>query len=149
MAEFVNPTYEQIWNKEGFIVIENIFTDTEIEQLRDEILTYSENKDNIIFNYGGYSIVDFIQYHPSLTLCKQILAQITANKNITDQLLILGPIPASMERRAGKYRFQLLLQSQQRSLISKTLQRAMANIDQLPESRKVRWSIDVDPIDFT
>ena len=84
-----------------------------------------------------------------LTLCKQILAQITANKNITDQLLILGPIPASMERRAGKYRFQLLLQSQQRSLISKTLQRAMANIDQLPESRKVRWSIDVDPIDFT
>ena len=73
MADFINPTYEQIWNKEGFIVIENIFTDTEIEQLRDEILTHAENKANIISNCGGYSIVDFIQYHPSLTLCKQIL----------------------------------------------------------------------------
>ncbi len=83
-----------------------------------------------------------------LGLCKQILAQITAANKISERLLILGPIPASMERRAGKYRFQLLLQSEQRALITQTLQQALSDFDNLPEGRKVRWSIDVDPIDF-
>lgn len=83
-----------------------------------------------------------------LSLCKQILAQITASNKNSEQLLLLGPIPASMERRAGKYRFQLLLQSQQRALITKALQQAQVKFDTLPEGRKVRWSIDVDPIDF-
>ena len=83
-----------------------------------------------------------------LVLCKQILQQICATNNSTDRLLILGPIPATMERRAGKYRFQLLLQSEQRTLITQTLHQALVTFDSLPEGRKIRWSIDVDPIDF-
>ncbi|MFT7053771.1 MAG: primosomal protein N' (replication factor Y) [Psychromonas sp.] len=83
-----------------------------------------------------------------LSLCQQTLKQICINNNCLDKLLILGPIPASMERRAGKYRFQLLLQSEQRALITQTLNRALPAFDNLPEGRKVRWSIDVDPIDF-
>jgi len=83
-----------------------------------------------------------------LTLCKQTLNQIADNNKVSDRLLILGPIAASMERRAGKYRFQLLLQSEQRVLITKTLNIALAHFEKLPEGRKVRWSIDVDPIDF-
>ncbi|MCP5076601.1 MAG: primosomal protein N' [Psychromonas sp.] len=83
-----------------------------------------------------------------LGLCKQIIEQITVLNKINTRLFVLGPIPASMERRAGKYRFQLLLQSDHRSLISKTLQQALPALDKLPEGRKVRWSIDVDPIDF-
>lgn len=83
-----------------------------------------------------------------LILCKQLLKQIVDNNKISDRLLILGPIPASMERRAGKYRFQLLIQSEQRVLITKTLHSALAHLEKLPEGRKVRWSIDIDPIDF-
>ena len=83
-----------------------------------------------------------------LTLCKQTLNQIAESNKIADRLLILGPIAASMERRAGKYRFQLLIQSEQRVLITKTLNIAFAYFEKLPEGRKVRWSIDVDPIDF-
>ncbi|TEW52276.1 primosomal protein N' [Psychromonas algicola] len=83
-----------------------------------------------------------------LTLCKQTLNQIAETNKIADRLLILGPIAASMERRAGKYRFQLLIQSEQRVLITKTLNIALAYFEKLPEGRKVRWSIDVDPIDF-
>ena len=84
-----------------------------------------------------------------LTLCKQTLNQIAESNKIADRLLILGPIAASMERRAGKYRFQLLIQSEQRVLITKTLNIALAYFEKLPEGRKVRWSIDIDPIDFT
>ncbi|WP_019616200.1 primosomal protein N' [Psychromonas ossibalaenae] len=83
-----------------------------------------------------------------LALCKQILNQVSEQNKTAQRVLILGPIPASMERRAGKYRFQLLIQSDQRSLITKTLNQALHKLDALPEGRKVRWSIDVDPIDF-
>jgi primosomal protein N' (replication factor Y) len=83
-----------------------------------------------------------------LTLCRQILEQLVDTTKTNNKLLILGPIPAAMERRAGKYRFQLLLQSEQRSVISLTLQQALTRLDNLPEGRKVKWSIDVDPIDF-
>jgi len=83
-----------------------------------------------------------------LGLCKQIITQITQLNKIDTRLMVLGPIPASMERRAGKYRFQLLLQADHRALISKTLHQALPALDKLPEGRKVRWSIDVDPIDF-
>jgi len=83
-----------------------------------------------------------------LTLCKQTLNQIAQNNKVSDRLLVLGPIAASMERRAGKYRFQLLIQSEQRVLVTKTLNIALAHFEKIPEGRKVRWSIDVDPIDF-
>jgi primosomal protein N' (replication factor Y) len=84
-----------------------------------------------------------------LTLCKQTLTNIAQVKNISERLMILGPIAASMEKRAGKYRFQLLIQSDQRVLITKTLNQALTALEKLPEGRKIRWSIDVDPIDFT
>lgn len=83
-----------------------------------------------------------------LRLCKQLLERVISANNTAEQLMILGPIPAAMERRAGKYRFQLLLQGEHRSAISQTLQRTLADIEKLPEGRKVKWSIDVDPIDF-
>ena len=84
-----------------------------------------------------------------LGLCRQIFSQIIETNNITTQVFVLGPIPANMERRAGKYRFQLLLQSQTRSLITQTLQQGLVKCEKLPEGRKLKWSIDVDPIDFT
>ncbi|WP_413700028.1 helicase-related protein [Psychromonas sp. KJ10-10] len=71
-----------------------------------------------------------------LGLCKQIIEQITSQNKIDTRLLVLGPIPASMERRAGKYRFQLLLQADQRILISNTLNQAQAQFDKLPEGKK-------------
>ena len=83
-----------------------------------------------------------------LVQCKTVLNQICADSNIADRLFILGPIPASMEKRAGKFRFQLLLQTDNRALITKTLQQAQLPLSALPEGRKVRWSIDIDPIDF-
>lgn len=89
---------------------------------------------------------DATQAENFLSLCKQILNNVCEGN---PKALILGPIPASMERRAGKYRFQLLLQSEQRSFITQALQQALGSFDALPEGRKVRWSIDVDPIDFT
>lgn len=63
-------------------------------------------------------------------------------------LEIFGPLPAPMEKRAGHYRMQLLLQAQNRARLRNLLERWIADLEQLPEARKVRWSIDVDPQDL-
>lgn len=61
---------------------------------------------------------------------------------------LLGPVPAPMERRAGRYRAQLLLQSSSRVPLHKLLHAWLPYVEQLPGSRAVRWSLDIDPIDL-
>jgi primosomal protein N' (replication factor Y) len=56
-----------------------------------------------------------------------------------------GPVPAPMERRAGKTRAHLLIQSNQRLPLHRWLSEAIQLIPTLPHARKVRWSVDVDP----
>ena len=58
-----------------------------------------------------------------------------------------GPVPAPMERRAGRYRAQLLIQAQGRSTLQSLLGPWMASLESMKSGRKVRWSLDVDPAD--
>jgi primosomal protein N' (replication factor Y) len=60
---------------------------------------------------------------------------------------IFGPIPAPMERRAGRYRYQLMLQSGDRKKLHQLLSWWVPQLQQLSAARKARWSIDVDPYD--
>lgn len=61
---------------------------------------------------------------------------------------IYGPIPAPMERRAGRLRFQLLIQANNRNLLKHVLGPWSRTLEQLPTAKKVRWSLDVDPQDM-
>jgi len=61
---------------------------------------------------------------------------------------LLGPIPAPMERRAGRYRAQLLVQANARAPLHRLLGTWMQRLESLPAGRAVRWSLDVDPIDL-
>jgi len=63
--------------------------------------------------------------------------------------MVAGPMPAPMEKRAGKYRFHLMVQSKDRKALHQTLQQLIANISNLESSKRVRWSIDIDPQDLT
>ena len=64
-----------------------------------------------------------------------------------DDIELFGPIPAPMERRAGRYRYQVMLQSKQRKALHQFLSWWAPQLQQLVSARKVRWSIDVDPYD--
>lgn len=59
-----------------------------------------------------------------------------------------GPLPAPMPRRAGFQRTQLLLSSAERKSLHAALDAALPAIHALPEARRVRWSLDVDPVDL-
>jgi primosomal protein N' (replication factor Y) (superfamily II helicase) len=61
---------------------------------------------------------------------------------------LLGPVPAPMERRAGRHRAQLLLQSSSRVPLHKLLAAWLPILEAMPTGRAVRWSLDVDPIDL-
>ena len=61
---------------------------------------------------------------------------------------VLGPVDAVMARKAGRYRAQLLLQSADRGALHDALRRLRPELEASPVSRKVRWSIDVDPIEL-
>jgi len=64
------------------------------------------------------------------------------------QILILGPVPAPMTRRANQFRFQLLLQSHYRKALHQLLDAVLPEVAKLKEAKTVRWSLDVDPIDL-
>lgn len=59
-----------------------------------------------------------------------------------------GVLPAGMPRRAGRYRWQLVLNAMQRSGLQSLLAAVHDDVHALKSSRKVRWSLDVDPSDF-
>jgi len=73
----------------------------------------------------------------------------TSKQKLTNTTFTLGPFPAPMEKRAGRFRFQLLFQSSNRAELHTLLNHLIPVYESLPQSRKVRWSIDIDPLDFS
>jgi primosomal protein N' (replication factor Y) len=61
---------------------------------------------------------------------------------------VSSPMPAPMPRRAGRQRAQLLLSAAQRPALQQLLRELTPHLHALREARKVRWSIDVDPVDL-
>jgi primosomal protein N' (replication factor Y) (superfamily II helicase) len=61
---------------------------------------------------------------------------------------LLGPVPAAMARRAGRYHSQLLLESPDRHALHRLLGDWLEQIGELPGAHRVRWALDVDPIDL-
>jgi primosomal protein N' (replication factor Y) len=59
-----------------------------------------------------------------------------------------GPLPAPMARRAGFFRAQLLVQADQRKTLHYSLKKLCDAGEQHRLAKKLRWSVDVDPIDM-
>ncbi len=59
--------------------------------------------------------------------------------------VLWGPIPALMEKVAGRYRMYLLAQADHRAELHRQLDAWLEKLKSLPGARKVRWAVDVDP----
>ena len=57
----------------------------------------------------------------------------------------LGPLPAMLEKRAGRYRFVLQIDASKRSILQVVLDALIVELNLHKDARRVRWSIDVDP----
>ncbi|GAB4270107.1 MAG: primosomal protein N' [Methylomicrobium sp.] len=79
-----------------------------------------------------------------LDFFRQLLESVGFEPNVR----MLGPVPAPMFRRAGRFRYQLLLQSEARPCLHRLLDEVITAIETLKTTRQVRWSLDVDPVDL-
>ncbi|TND05469.1 MAG: primosomal protein N' (replication factor Y) (superfamily II helicase) [Gammaproteobacteria bacterium] len=75
---------------------------------------------------------------------------LSAAKSLAQDLAVagvelLGPVPAPMERRGGRYRAQLLVQAGRRADLHRLLTPWVPQLETVRLARKVRWSLDVDP----
>jgi primosomal protein N' (replication factor Y) (superfamily II helicase) len=61
---------------------------------------------------------------------------------------LLGPVPAAMARRAGRYHAQLLAESPERARLHEFLDGWLVQVEELKSARRVRWSLDVDPLEL-
>jgi primosomal protein N' (replication factor Y) len=66
----------------------------------------------------------------------------------TSTVVAHGPMPAPMPRRAGFQRSQLLIEASERAVMQAFLPDWLKQVRTLPQARRVRWSIDVDPVDM-
>ncbi|MCD9479771.1 primosomal protein N' [Photobacterium phosphoreum] len=80
---------------------------------------------------------------------QQIRAIFEASPVYDQDCCVLGPNPAPLARRAGRFRWQLILQIPNRNKLQQMLSIAKPAIQLLPLAKKIRWSIDVEPQDLT
>ena len=62
---------------------------------------------------------------------------------------LLGPMPSPMEKRGGLFRLQLLVEADKRAVVQHCVATLIKTMEVHPHARKVRWSVDIDPVDFT
>ena len=63
------------------------------------------------------------------------------------QVEVSYPIPALMERRAGKYRALVVIRASRRSHSGQLISDHMERLEDLARQTRVRWSLDIDPQD--
>ena len=77
----------------------------------------------------------------------EFLAQARNLVDAPTEVRVFDPVPATMTRRAGLERAQLVMQSASRPALQDYLARLSAQLFQVAP-RNVRWHLDVDPIEF-
>jgi primosomal protein N' (replication factor Y) len=65
----------------------------------------------------------------------------------TTDVALLGPIPAAMVRRAGRWYAQLLVESRERPALQRFLSGWLPAVEALETPGTLRWVLDVDPLE--
>lgn len=85
---------------------------------------------------------------PLLNPVKHFLAEV---REILDRysnlkVELLGPAPAIYVKKAGKFRYQLFLQTTSRNELHQLLELTLIDIEKLKSAGKVRWRLEIDPV---
>ena len=90
---------------------------------------------------------DAVELKQALAKLEEIRALFQSARRI-EALSCVGPMPALMTRRIGRYRAQLCLLAQDYQVLRSVLSETMPSIQQISSSSRVSWSIDVDAYDL-
>ncbi len=76
-------------------------------------------------------------------------AKLLAQGLATEDIELLGPLPALMERRGQRYRFLLQCKSEWRPSLRQFMQALISALNSETTQHNLRWSVDVDPQDMS
>lgn len=77
------------------------------------------------------------------SLAKKSGLQTQSPLNTSAQLI--GPLPAIMEKRAGRHRAQLLLKAASREVLHGSINQLIGFLENSKKPSGLRWSVDIDP----
>jgi primosomal protein N' (replication factor Y) len=83
-----------------------------------------------------------------LMKARVLTEQICESQTLGNSILINGPLPAPMEKRANRFRQQLLIRAHHRQELQQLLSTLCLKLEGISSQRQVRWSVDVDPQDM-
>jgi primosomal protein N' (replication factor Y) len=85
---------------------------------------------------------DFPQVNQFLNLAGNLA------RTLKQDVMIYDPVRPQMERLNGMERGQLLLQANSRAALQRLLKKWMPQLREMPVAAKIRWSLDIDPLEF-
>ena len=77
---------------------------------------------------------------------KNLINKLKNSKSYPKDIRVIGPLPAIMEKKSGVYRWELNILSSSRKSLHKFLDLGQASLYSSKTTKRVRWSIDVDPL---
>ncbi len=86
--------------------------------------------------------------HKDRNKCLELLRHIQQQLAFTG-CKITGPLPCLIEKRQLRFRFMLVVHGASRQHLHQSLSRCIPAVEALPLANAVRWSVDVDPHDFS
>ncbi len=107
-----------------------------------------ERQQNHLPPFSHMALIRASSTKPELALLALSEVQSSLTQLQNKAVSVLGPVPAPMIKRQGQYRYQLLLQSHDRKPLHQLLSYSTALLENAKSAKKVRWSLDVDPIEM-
>jgi primosomal protein N' (replication factor Y) len=106
-----------------------------------------QRKQGMLPPYKPLTVIRAESTYPNQAMELLILARkfCDQQRGIEPGIQCLGPLPALMEKRAGRFRFILQVTASQRGQLQRCLSAVANQLDHEKLAQKVRWSIDVDP----
>ncbi len=90
---------------------------------------------------------DFSQVQQFLSQAGNLARTLLTNQ-LKHEVMIYDPVRPQMERLKGLERGQLLLQANSRAALQRLLKVWVPQLHELPIAAKIRWSLDIDPLEF-
>jgi primosomal protein N' (replication factor Y) len=144
-------------DKKGTVMIQTHYPEHPLMTALTQ-LPYDELASLLLQERARYHLPPFIHFivlsaeseqgDKALTLLKKFQKYLQEVKVSAGAYTILGPAAAPVEKRAGRYRYQLILSSTKRSLMHEAIKKVLPKIESFVP-HDVRWHIDVDPIDLS
>jgi primosomal protein N' (replication factor Y) (superfamily II helicase) len=140
--------------KQGKVILQTHFADQPIlQQLLKE--GYSAFSETILLERKLNGLPPF-SFHcvfraesRQKQVAMQFLEDVSREALSNPSVEMLGPVTPNMEKRAGRFRAQLLFTSRSRNLLHQAVDEKIEAARHSKLLNRVRWSVDVDPADLT